>query len=79
MSYEDRAVKNTITVRLPDKLKKDLLEISRSENIPLSDLVRDSLERYANIHRFRRLRRKILPLAEAAGLLTDEDVFRAIS
>ena len=29
--------------------------------------------------RFRELRRKALPFAEAQGLVTDEDVFQAVS
>ena len=35
--------------------------------------------RFVAIERFRALRRRTLPFAEAQGLLTDEDVFRAIS
>jgi hypothetical protein len=31
------------------------------------------------VNRFRELRRKVLPFAEAQGLVTDEDVFRAVS
>jgi hypothetical protein len=31
------------------------------------------------VERFRELRRKALPLAEAAGYVSDEDVFRDIS
>jgi hypothetical protein len=31
------------------------------------------------VARFRELRARTLPLAEAQGLLTDEDVFRAVS
>jgi hypothetical protein len=31
------------------------------------------------VTRFRELRRKALPFAEAQGLVTDEDVFRVVS
>lgn len=70
---------NTITVRLPKKLQSQLQSICREEKVPVSDLVRQSLDRYIAIHRFRRLRSKVLPFAEAQGLLTDEDVFKKIS
>ncbi len=70
---------NTLTVRIPDDLRADLQEISSRQCVPLSDLVRESIRRYVAIERFRALRKRTLPFAEAQGLLTDEDVFRAIS
>ncbi len=70
---------NTLTIRIPDELRADLLEISVQQSVPVSDLVRESIRRYVAIERFRALRRRTLPFAEAQGLLTDEDVFRAIS
>ena len=69
----------TLTIRLPDSLKKDLDKISRTENKAISDLVRESLRRYVAIEKFRAVRKKILPFAESQGLLTDEDVFKALS
>ncbi len=69
----------TMTIRLPEALKVALEEISREENRAVSDIVRDSLRRYVAVERFRSIRRKILPFAEAQGLLTDEDVFKALS
>lgn len=70
---------NSITVRVPKDLQTRLQAISRQERIPMSELVRESLRRYIAAYRFRRLRAQVLPFAEAQGLLTDEDVFRAIS
>lgn len=70
---------NTLTIRIPDQLRSELEEISCRQNMPISDLVRESIRRYVAIERFRTLRRRTLPFAEAQGLLTDEDVFRAIS
>jgi predicted transcriptional regulator len=70
---------NTLTVRIPDELRADLQEISSREHVPMSDLVRESIRRYVAAQRFRALRKRTLPFAEAQGLLTDEDVFRAIS
>jgi predicted transcriptional regulator len=72
-------MKETLTIRLPDDLRKELVKISKVEEKPISDLVRESLRRYIAIYRFRKLRQKTLPFAEAQGLLADEDVFQAIS
>jgi len=70
---------NTLTIRLPDDLRADLQRLSREQSKPISDIVRESIRRYVAVERFRSLRRKVLPFAEAQGFLTDEDVFKAIS
>lgn len=69
----------TITIRIPDEMRKELEELSKAEHKPVSDLVRDSLRRYISIHRFRQLRNMTLPFAESSGILTDEDVFKILS
>ncbi len=70
---------NTLTVRIPEELRADLQAISARQCVPVSYLVRESIRRYVTVGRFRLLRKRALPFAEAQGLLTDEDVFRAIS
>jgi predicted transcriptional regulator len=70
---------NTLTIRLSDDLRSDLQKISREQEKPISDIVRESIRRYIAVEKFRSLRKKTLPFAEAQGFLTDEDVFRAIS
>jgi predicted transcriptional regulator len=70
---------NTITVRLPNELKSDLQKLSHAQNKPVSDIVRESIRRYVAVEKFRALRKRVLPFAEAQGFLTDEDVFKAIS
>ena len=71
-------MRHTLTIRLPDDLRKELQKISQEESKPMSDLVRESLQRYISIYKFRRLRNKVLPFAESQGILTDEDVFDVI-
>ena len=70
---------NTLTIRLPDELKSDLQKLSQEQDKPVSDIVRESIRRYVAVEKFRSLRKKALPFAEAQGFLTDEDVFSAIS
>lgn len=72
-------MKQVLTIRIPENLRKELLKISELESIPISEIVRNSVQRYISIYNFRRLRNKVLPFAESQGLLTDEDVFRLIS
>ena len=71
-------MKKAITVRLPEDLREDLQDLASLENIPVSDIVRESIRKYILVHRFRRLRNRVLPFAEAQGLLTDDDIFREL-
>ena len=52
--------------------------MSRRENKAVSDIVRESIRRHVALERFRAQRSKVLPFAEAQGILTDDDVFRAL-
>ncbi len=72
-------MKQSLTIRLPDQLRAELEQISAAESVTVSDLVRESIQRYITLYTFRRLRRTTLPFAEAQGLLTDDDVFKSIS
>jgi len=71
--------RGTLTLRLDDELERDLDRLARQTGRTRSDLARDALRRQLSLLRFERLRNKVLPFAEARGLLTDEDVFSAVS
>jgi predicted transcriptional regulator len=68
-----------MTVRIPDDLKQQLDELSRQLKRPTSELVRESLRRYIVTEQLRAIRRNTVPLAEAQGYLTDEDIFKEVS
>ena len=69
----------SLTIRLEDDLEQELqaacAETGRSRGV----IVRDALRRQLQLMRVERLRRQALPFGEAAGWLSDEDVFTAIS
>jgi len=69
----------TITIRLNDELVSQLEESTTKTGSTKSEIIREALEKHLTIRRFRQLRKKMLPFAEAQGILTDEDVFKAIS
>ena len=69
----------TLTIRIDDELDKDLEQLAKSQHRTKSDLAREMLRKRIAVERFRELRRKALPFAEAAGYVSDEDVFRDIS
>ena len=69
----------SMTIRIPDDLRKQLQKISKAEGKPVSDIVRESLKRYLTLYEFERLRAMTIPYAEAQGIYTDEDIFKLIS
>ncbi len=68
----------TFTLRLSENLRKELERISKEEKLPAGQIVRESVERYIALAKFRKLRKKVLPFAEAQGLITDEDIFKTL-
>lgn len=70
---------NTVTIRLDKELECLLTKVSRQSGRSRSDVVREALRRQLAIQAFEELRKRTAPFAEAAGYLTDEDVFRDIS
>jgi predicted transcriptional regulator len=72
-------VSQALSVRVSAETVRRLRRLSKTAKKPVSDLVRESLERFLSIQEFRSLRRKVLPFAEASGFLTDEDIFKALS
>jgi predicted transcriptional regulator len=70
---------STLTIRLDRKLERELDKACERTGRTRSDLARDALRRQLALLRFERLRKQVLPLAEAQGYLTDEDVFRDVS
>ena len=69
----------TITIRLDKDLDRELTKLAKRTGRSKSDLAREALSKQLAIQRFRELRRRAMPYAEAAGYLTDEDVFRDVS
>jgi predicted transcriptional regulator len=70
---------STLTLRIPDELKEQLEALSCQQQRPTSELVRESLRRYIVTEQLKAIRRTTVPLAEAQGFLTDEDIFKVVS
>jgi predicted transcriptional regulator len=76
---ENDAMSTTLTIRLDEKLDRALTRFARRTGRPKSELAREALRRQLAMARFEEARRVVLPFAEARGLLTDEDLFAAVS
>jgi len=70
---------SAVTIRLDSKLQRELDRLCRRLGRTRSEVVRDALRRQIALLRFDEGRRRLMPYAEAAGYLTDEDVFRDVS
>jgi metal-responsive CopG/Arc/MetJ family transcriptional regulator len=72
-------MRESVSISLPESIKAELDHFSEAQGISRSDTVRAALQEYLFIRKFRALRAQIVPLAEAQGIFTDEDVFRLVS
>jgi len=60
-------------------LDKLLTKASKRSGKNRSEIAREALRRQLRLEQFEELRKRIMPFAEARGILTDEDVFSQIS
>ncbi len=72
-------MRQTLSISLPEDLKKELDALSEAEGVSRSDEVRESLRDYLFVRRFRALRSRLIAKARARGTYTDEDVFDQVS
>lgn len=68
-----------LTLRVDRQLERRLTRAARASGRSRSEVAREALRRQLAVDEFDLLRRATLPLAEARGYLTDEDVFRDVS
>lgn len=72
-------MRSTITISLPEKVRRDLDKLSKAEGVSRSHIVRESIREYLFLRRFRNLRRSMAAKASRRGVFTDEDVFERVS
>lgn len=70
---------SALTIRLDGDLDRQLAQVAKRTGRTRSEVVRDAIRRQLALAQFQDLRRRVMPLAEARGYVTDEDVFRDIS
>ena len=70
---------SALTIRLDPELEKQLDRLATRTGQSRSEIVREALRRQLAVSQFQELRKRMMPFAEAAGYLTDEDVFRDVS
>ena len=68
-----------LTLRIDDKLDQQLNELAAATGKSKSDIAREAIKSQVFLTRLEALRTKGVPMAQAQGILTDEDVFALIS
>jgi metal-responsive CopG/Arc/MetJ family transcriptional regulator len=72
-------MRSVLSVSLPEKMAAELDFIAKETGRNKSDIVKESLGEFLWETRFRRMKERLNPKAKAAGLVTKDDVFKAIS
>lgn len=70
---------SALTIRLDPELEERLERVAKRSGRTRSEIAREALRRQLALTQFDELRKRMMPFAEAAGYLTDEDVFRDVS
>lgn len=68
-------MRDTVTISLPGDVRRELDRVAKAEGVSRSDLLRQSLEDFLFVRRFRQLRQRMMAAAQAQGVYTDQDVF----
>src|SRR5262245_14683097 len=69
-------MKGAVTIGLDRELERSLNRICSLSRRSWSEVVRDTLRPQLSLQAFEALRHRMIPLAEARGYFTDEDVFK---
>ncbi len=69
----------TITIQIPDELRKELDEFSRQEGVPFENAAGECVRRFLACRRLEEIQKELAPYAKAAGFETEKDFFRDIS
>ena len=72
-------MRSTLTISLPPKLRRDVQNAAKRRHMTQSEFVRSAVQDRLWEESLELSRRALVPKARAAGVFTDEDVFKRIS
>jgi predicted transcriptional regulator len=72
-------MRSVLSVSLPEKIAHELSEFAREMGRNKSEIVKESISLYLWEARFRESRKRLGARAKKAGLVTEDDVFKAVS
>lgn len=72
-------MRTVVSISLSEDLASELQKVAKEGGKSKSGVIKEALRAYLWESRFLKLRKKMVNKAETISLLTDEDVFRAVS
>jgi len=72
-------LRTVISVSFSKETAEELEKIAKSKGRTKSSLIKEALREYLWEERFKEAKKKIVPRAKSKGLVTDDDVFKAVS
>ena len=72
-------MRTVLSVSLPEKVAAELEAIAKETGRNKSDIVKESLGLFLWETKFRNLKKKLSVKAKAAGVVSEEDVLKAVS
>lgn len=79
LCYGVLQMRETLTISLPKRLRRDLEKMAKAEGVTSSEYVRRAIKADLFRRALRAARRELVPQARARGIYTDEDVFKIVS
>ncbi len=67
-------MRSVLSVSLPEKMAAELDVIAKDTGRNKSDIVKESLGQFLWENRFRRMKKRLIPKAKAAGYVTDDSM-----
>jgi metal-responsive CopG/Arc/MetJ family transcriptional regulator len=72
-------MRSVLSVSLPEKISSELEEFAKRTGRNKSDIVKESISLYLWEARFRNANKRLSIKAKKAGIVTEDDVFKAVS
>jgi len=72
-------MRSVLSVSLPEKTSSELEKFARSTGRSKSDIVKESINLYLWEAQFRKMQRRLSAKAKKRGVVTEDEVFKAIS
>jgi predicted DNA-binding protein len=72
-------MRSVLSISLPEKTSSELEKFAKSTGRSKSDIVKESINLYLWEAQFRKMQRRLSAKAKKRGIVSDEDVFKAVS
>jgi len=72
-------MRETLSISLPDKMKKEIDQITKEDGMTRSDIIRESLKDYLYFRKLNKLRNKLIIKAQSNKIYSEDDVFNQVS